>query len=375
MTDENKESLNEPSSPTSGSTSVTDLVIVVGLVAIGYTISILLEFESSVFLTPIVAKFFAIIQVVLGLFTVLFALGYVTLALITPRLISAGGLDWEEKVVISFLVSVVLVVFQGLLLDISGLGFQPTFVVQSMTLLVVIAAIVAGCRRVFHTGLPPKIGTESLHSVVERIRKPPTQMDTILNLLLVVLLLVSAGVVLSPSIGEETPRFTEFGILTENTDGELVTADDPAALLSNESDPLIVSITNQEQATHQYTLVVQIERAFVSERSIQILDRRQVDRNEMMLSHNETESVSYSFQPTNIRQPILISDNGTEFVPSRSSTGNSGCRVVFLLYIDEVPDSPTVENANYHLHIWDGQPPSTREEACPSTAALELVNN
>jgi len=378
VTDETAGETDEPEEAANGDAWITDLVAAVVLALTVYVVSTVGGADSIITSIPLVSSILSAIRAVLGLFVALFVPGYVIFALFDPRLADREGsrrpysktwltvprfepkltvregFGWGERAVVSFLLSVVFLVVQGLLLAVLSRGFGARAVIQFTSFFILVVALLAGARRMRHYSGSVELAVGWLSALVEQNRNPPTRLDAGLNLLLAVLLLVGAVVVVAPSVGEKNPQFTEFALLTENDSGDLVAAGISSILRSNGSDRVIVDIVNRERTTRQYTLVAQVQRAVVGERSIRVLNRQRIDRYQTTLSHNETETVPYRFN---------------------TSPGDSGCRVVFLLYIEDVPRTPTIENAYRELHIWDGQPPSTREEACPSLDAIELASN
>jgi len=354
---------------------ITDLVAVVALALVVYIVSVVDAPDFALTSAPLISSILSVVRVCFGLFVVLFGPGYVTFALLDPEFVGRDGpnqpysrtwmtvprfepkltikqdFSWGERAIVSFLLSVVFLVAQGLFLATLNQGFQSKVIIRFTVLFIVAMALSAGVRRMIHYGGPVKYDTKWLRSLFEWVRAPPTRIDAVLNLLLVVLLLVGAGAAVAPSIGEQAPQFTEFALLTESDSGDLAAGEVSSALRPNGSDQLVVSITNQERATRQYILVVQVQRAVVGDRSIRVLNRQRIDRYETTLSQNKTETVPYRLS-----------------MPSN----DSGCRLAFLLYIGDVPQTPTNEDAYHELHIWDGQPSSIDAKACPSLNAIQL---
>lgn len=336
---------------------VTDL-LVVALLSVAFLVSAAADATSPRTPGPTLAGALALLRVVLGLFTALFAPGYALLSLLTPRLVGTDALDRWETVVASFLVSLFVLVAQGLSLDASPWGFDPAVVLRSTALVVLVGSGAAAARRVFGSGHatgadrsgPSGAGVSDARSL-RSLLDPPTEVDAVLNVVLVVLVVAGATAVVSPSVGDSTPRFTEFAVAP--ADGPVDTQF-PSALGGNGSDRIAVEITNREHATRRYTLVIQVQRAHVGERAVEVLDTRQIGRREVVLSHNETARLPYRV---------------------RAGPDRSRCRVAFLLYVGTPPATPTVENAYRELHLWDGPPPPDRETACPSTDAVELVSD
>src|SRR5438132_1490527 len=75
---------------------------------------------------------------------VIFCPGYVTTAVLFPE---NAGLDWTERIAVSFGVSVIVVPFLGLLLWISGLGLGLLPILGALAIYTNIVAAVAHARR------------------------------------------------------------------------------------------------------------------------------------------------------------------------------------------------------------------------------------
>lgn len=328
-------------------TPVTDLVGA-ATVALLYAASALLVHSPFVDASSLVGEVLSLLRVSFGLLLSLFVSGYVILALLSPRLHGRDDFGRGERAVVSFLLSLALLVVQGLLLNASAYGFRAELIARSTFGFVLFVALLAGIHRVLRSGLPVVVDTERFRAGVDRLRGPPTRVDTVLNVALVVLLIGASAAVALPSVGDETPQFTEFGLLAESDSNGLVATNVSSALRSDES-RLVVRVTNREHATRQYSVVVQVQRAVVRNRSVEVLQRRRIDTSRTALAHNESASLPYRFD---------------------TAAGRSGCRVAFLLYKGEPPQSPTVANAYRELHLWDGATPSTRAGACPSMSAI-----
>ena len=131
-----------------------------------------------------------------------------------------------------------------------------------------------------------------------------------------------------PPQGEQ---FSEFYLLTENEDGELVADGYPTEMQSGEAADLIVGIENNEHTTTEYGVVVQLQTVETEGNETVVLDRDEIDRFETTLEHNETHHERHTLRPTRTGEDL---------------------RVQYLLYVDGIPESPTRENSYRDLHLW-----------------------
>lgn len=143
-----------------------------------------------------------------------------------------------------------------------------------------------------------------------------------------------------PTHGEQ---FSEFYLLTENDEGELVADGYPSEVVHGESTSVVIGITNHEHESTEYTVVVQLqavetggggtatanETANASE--IQVVDREQLDQFSAQLEHNETVHHDHELRPTMAGESL---------------------RVQYLLYSGESPAEPTEENAYRSVQLW-----------------------
>ncbi|WP_192812426.1 DUF1616 domain-containing protein [Halorubrum sp. T3] len=331
--------------------SFTDLTIITFGTFL-YAGIVLIHSVEGISSLPTILNVLSLSQMILGSILALFAPGYALVALLSPRLQSVAEFGRGEQSVVSFLLSVTILIVQGILFALSPRGFQLDTITLSTVVIVLSLVFVAGISRIAQTGKRGVIDLRRLRQFAERLWSPPTRIDTVLNVALIVLVLVSVGAFVHPAVGDNTAQFTEFGVLVEDESGDLVATNVSSTLSSEDSGPLAVSLTNRELEAITYTLVVQVQRAYVGERSVEVLESRQIDRRQVTLANNETQTIRYQFN---------------------TNSEPSDCRVAFLLYKGEVPDFPTVDNAYRELHVWDGNAPSTRT-ACSSLDAIDISN-
>lgn len=244
------------------------------------------------------------------------------------------GIDGIERVALSFGLSIAIVPLIGLLLNFTPWGIRLTPVALSVAVFTLASVAVAAQRR--HE-LPAEEQfrvpyTEWIAAGKAELFEPNSRTDTALNILLVVSVLLAVGsvgyAVAVPSQGEQ---FSEFYLLTESGDGELVADGYPDELAVGEQSELIVGIGNNEYEVTTYTVVIQLQTVDQEGNTTVVRTREELDRFQATVEHNSTHHEPHTLEPT--------------------QTGEN-LRVKYLLYKGGAPETPTQENAYRDLHIW-----------------------
>jgi uncharacterized membrane protein len=332
--------------------------------------------NAAVFL-PVVRE--TPVRVVVGLPFVLFVPGYALIAALFPEAggsdavedtadataeastgestdtagaLDSGGIDGIERVALSFGLSIAVVPLIGLVLNFTPWGIRliPIMVATSAF---TVGATWVGARRRFalsaedRFAVPYRTWTASART---ELLEPDSRADLALNVLLVVsILLAVTSVTYAVAVPKEGESFSEFYLLTEDDSGELVADGYPTELVAGEGRELIVGIGNNEFRRVNYTVVVELQQvAFeTSQRdvtpranatrdgqnvtSVSVVEEDEIGRFRTALGHNRTYQESYEVRPT--------------------LTGDE-MRLAFLLYREEPPQEPTVENAYRETHLW-----------------------
>jgi len=186
----------------------------------------------------------------------------------------------------------------------------------------------------------------------EELFEPESRTDAALNVLLaasVVLAVASVGYAVA--VPKEGEAFTEFYLLTEDEDGELVADDYPTEFVEGESQSLVVGIGNHEHRPVNYTVVVELQEVQVENNSTTVLSEEELRRFQTRLTDNETWHLQHNVTPTMTGERL---------------------RLTYLLYEGELPADPTVDNAYRELHLWvNVTAPNSRIGATHSPAAVE----
>lgn len=246
------------------------------------------------------------------------------------------GIDGIERVALSFGLSIAIVPLIGLALNFTPFGIRLVPIVFSLTAFTTITTVIAAVRR---WELPAEDRfrvpyDEWLDAGRKELFEPDSNIDAALNVALVLaVLLAISSVTYAVAVPPQGEQFSEFYILTEDSDGELVADGYPESFTANEPESIHVGIGNNEYETIEYTVVVQLQEVQGDRNESQVVTRTEVDRWSTTISHNETQIE---------QRNITASD---ELL-------GEDLRLTFLLYVDEPATEPTRENAYRDLHLW-----------------------
>lgn len=245
-----------------------------------------------------------------------------------------GGIDGIERTALSFGLSIAIVPLIGLSLNFTPWGIRLVPIIVAVTTFTLVCVWVAAVRRERlpsnqRFSVPYKTWVQAGR---DELVEPDSRTDAALNVMLVVSILLAVGSVgYAVTVPAEGEQFTEFYLLTENNEGELVADGYPQELTRGERAELLVGVENNEYTTINYTVIVQLQQVRQEGNETIVTNRSEIDRFETTLSHNETARRQHVLQPT--------------------VTGEN-LRVQYLLYKDEVPEEPTQATAYRDLHIW-----------------------
>jgi uncharacterized membrane protein len=245
------------------------------------------------------------------------------------------GIDGIERVALSFGLSIAIVPLLGLVLNFTpwGIRLWPILIAVSASTLALVA--IAAMRR---QSLPADERFQVpyqdwIDAGRAELLQPDSRMDGVLNILLVFSLLLAVGAVAyAVAVPPQGETFTEFYLLDESEDGELVAGNYPSEFVVGESKPVVVGIGNHEGGSVEYTVVVQLQEVQVEGNETVVLERQELDRfTSPVIGDNGTWQRTYEIRPT--------------------STGEQ-LRLQYLLYRGEPPASPTQANSYRDLHLW-----------------------
>jgi len=245
-----------------------------------------------------------------------------------------AGIDGIERVALAFGTSIAVVPLVGLVLNFTPWGIRLVPILAGVSGVTLACTAVAARRR---WALPAderfRVPYRQWYRAArEELFAPETRTDGALNVLLALSMLVAvASVGYAVAVPKEGESFTEFYLLTEGEDGELVADGYPTEFVRGEGQPLVVGVGNNEHEPTTYTVVVQLQDVDVVDNETRVRDRRELDRFGTRLAHNETWHHPYEVTPTM---------TGTRL------------RLQFLLYEGDAPANPRVENSYRDLHLW-----------------------
>jgi uncharacterized membrane protein len=251
-----------------------------------------------------------------------------------PAAADRSGIDGIERVALSFGLSIAVVPLIGLVLNFTPWGIRLVPVVTAVAGFTLGCVAVAARRR---WALPPDERfavpyREWLAAAKGELFEPDDRTDAALNVVLAVSVLLAVGSVgYAVAVPPQGEQFSEFYLLTETPEGELVADDYPETMAVNETAELIVGIGNNEYEPTEYHVVVQLQEVETANNSTTVLERTEIDRFQATVEHNATHHERHTLRPTRSGEDL---------------------RVQYLLFRDDVPADPTSENAYRDLHLW-----------------------
>lgn len=162
-----------------------------------------------------------------------------------------------------------------------------------------------------------------------------------------------ASVGYAVSLSDDGSRYTGFYLLNENESGQLVAQDYSTTIPAERPYPMHVGIENNEGQRTQYTVVVKLQRMYFDNGTAQMIEEERLNTVQVTVGENQRWLQAVNVTPT---------------------MRGSGMRLVYLLYRDDAPDQPTIQNAYRETHVWLNvtAPPSSDEsesESGPSTTS------
>lgn len=309
----------------------TDLAALAGFVLVASVLLTVVDVASPV------------VRVAVGVPFLFLAPGYAIVSVLFPRkpgderatetlpiVGQTGAVTETERAALAFGLSFAILPLLGLGIAAAGGEFTTSTVVWTVTVAVLIGAVLAALRRTRvspHERYQFELGRK-LEAIRTAILGTRSSTATAVNVLLVVSMLValtSVGYALAaPQSGEQ---YTDLRLLTEGDDGEYVAGDLPGEVEPGESIPLTIAVENQEGESMEYTVVVQEQ--WVSDG--QVLERTELRQIEYSLGDGATGHGDRTVTPT--------ADAGE-------------VRIAVMLFDDDVPDEPTVDDAYRSTHFW-----------------------
>jgi uncharacterized membrane protein len=335
-------------------------VAVLAVVAAGYAVALRTGAVPDV-VPPAVRE---VVGAVLGVALVLFLPGYAVVAALFPRASHDPegatddgesvrppryGLAPLERVVLAVGASLALVPLVTVPLIAVGAGFALVPVVGTLAAVAVLGAVVALRRRL---ALPTDqrfgVSLRELAGPVRAAVRPATPADAALNVALAIAVVVAVGgVVYATGADVRDPSFTEFYLLVEGPDGDLVADDYPTTVPQSDPASLVVGVTNRGDGPRRFTVVVLLQRVAPD-------DETRVLRSDELARFENTVAVDDQWL---VRHEVAPTFTGEDL------------RVRYLLYEGNAPASASADSADDELHLWVDVPATGTVSTTNETAA------
>lgn len=305
-------------------------------------------------LLPVINE--TVIRAVLGVPFIIFLPGYATVAVLFPEAGEnpkedgrngdghqqyksklRGGINGIERAALSLGLSVAISSLLIILLNMTPWGIQLVPVLVAIGGFTLITAAVAVRRR---QNLNPNDQFRvPFQSYIATIRaglfKPDTTTDAFLNgLVIVSLLLATVSIGYAFTAPWEGDSFSELYVLTETSDGELVTDGYPREFQQGEAQPIVIGVKNYEYERTKYTIriaIQEVEFTGPNETQIRVNNAEELGRFQTTVDHNQTDHEKVQLRPT---------------------VAGEHLRITFLLYRGSVPSEPSLKNAHRSNQLW-----------------------
>lgn len=295
------------------------------------------------------------LRVLLGGTALLVLPGYVVVALLFPhrgtvaapgRLSTFRGPDGvsaRERLALAFGLSLAMLPVLGILVSILPWGFSESTVAGAFAAFVGVGGLLAAVVRrrlppAKRFRLPIDRWTRDLRGALGRGSTTERAVNVLVIASVVVALLAAGGALAVPQGGES---FTDFGVLSENDDGDLVAGGYPDDLAANGSASLVTSVENHEGESTTYTVVVTMERMDASPGGSNASGGAAPETN----ASNGSTVELHRFEAT--VEPDQRWTRRHEVEPALSG---ERVRVNYYLYRGEAPATPDASSA--YRHLW-----------------------
>lgn len=259
--------------------------------------------------------------------------GYAVVALLFP---AVGDLSLREtgettvRFALAFGTSITVLALTVVVVGgVTELGLVA--LVEALAVATLFVAQIAAIRRIrlpqhrrYRAGV-----TRNVRGAIDGFVHDRSRVGMISALFLVVGMLVAGGA-LAFAVAQppDAHEYTEFYVGTEADDGTVSTSALPETVTVGESVPMVAGITNLEDAPQDYGVVAQLQ---VLDDGGQVVEREDLASFDASLDAGENWEHDHAIEP--------------------SITGEE-LRVQYLLYRDDVPETPTADSAYRELHVW-----------------------
>jgi uncharacterized membrane protein len=239
-----------------------------------------------------------------------------------------ASLRFTNRLALAFGLSVVVLPLVAMVIAVLSLPYTSAVVFSVVTSFTV-PVLVAGTVRRLRTPTTARyaVGT-SVSDLLTRVFPGRDGVDRWLNIALAAAVLLTVGALTFTLVApQDGNAYTQVSLLTEDGSGELSASGYPTNMTRDEPTDLVLSVKNREDQRMDYTIVVQaqtVDTGGVSAAS-------ELRRLETTVPGNETRSLSHD-----LSLPRVGDDQ----------------RVVYLVYRNEVPSEPAIDNAYRTVYFW-----------------------
>jgi uncharacterized membrane protein len=265
------------------------------------------------------------LAVVVAVAFLLVAPGYALTAALFPgasrdATASAGpGVDLPERLAYSLALSIVVSPLVGMALGLSPAGLWASPLVLAVGGATLLAAGVAAVRR---ASLPAEARFDPVADL--RTREP----DWLVLVVVSLAVLAAVGAVGTAVVQPPGEAFSELYLLSPGADGGLVAGATPGSVTLGEPVELVVGVDNHEGVATAYTVVATLQRV---DGGGTVTESVEVGRWRATVADGEGWRLAHEVRPAMAGEDL---------------------RLAYLLYAGDVPAEPSLETADYEVHLW-----------------------
>jgi uncharacterized membrane protein len=201
------------------------------------------------------------IRIPLALPLLLFIPGYLLVSLLFPRKDDLTGI---ERLTLSIVLSIAIVIFDGFALNYTPWGFRPAPIVISLSIITLLLVLIT---LVLRKRIPAdEKFLFDYHVFLKSLKsdEKPTELEKALIVALVASIIIASGIIIYGKVTFPEDKFTAFYLLGEGGRMENYTTD----LYLGRSTSVTVGIENHEHTTVKYTLQAKMGRSTLNRQKI-----------------------------------------------------------------------------------------------------------
>jgi len=282
------------------------------------------------------------IRIPLVLPLLLFMPGYSLVSVLFPRKDDLTGI---ERLTLSIVLSIAIVIFDGFALNYMPWGVRPAPIVISLSIIILLLLLIT---LVLRKGIPEdERFLFDYHVFLKSLKadEKTTEIEKALIVALIASIIIASGIVIYGKLTFPEEKFTAFYILGEEGKAGNYTTD----LYLGRSTSIIVGIENHEHATVNYTLEAKLGRSTLNNQKI-------------TLDHDENWLRNVSFMINRVGPRMKL-----EFLLYKEGSANPD-KSLHLWVASHIDDYENLEILkNYTL----AQPPEIRNRDMELASALE----